>query len=79
MSQTSLEQIFQHFAEQSVEDKAAYLFKINELDELVLVNPDGKSTIEKKKPPQLQMQLNATNTTASEATTSREQTLVEHN
>lgn len=32
VSQTSLEQIFQNFAQQSVDDKAAFTFTINALD-----------------------------------------------
>ena len=45
VSQTSLEQIFQNFANQSTNDKAAFTFKINALGALVCQNPDGRSTI----------------------------------
>ena len=34
VSQTSLEQIFQTFANMSIDDKAAYTFKVNALDQL---------------------------------------------
>jgi len=44
VSQTSLEQIFQNFAQQSVDDKAAFTFRISPLDQLILLNPDRKST-----------------------------------
>ena len=45
VSQTSLEQIFQNFAQQSVDDKAAFTFRISPLDQLILLNPDRKSTL----------------------------------
>ena len=43
--QTSLEQIFQNFANQSIDEKAAYTFRMSPLDQLILVNPDRKSTL----------------------------------
>ena len=49
VSQTSLEQIFQNFAQQSIDDKAAFTFKINALDQLMLLNPDRKSTMLQKR------------------------------
>ena len=46
VSQTSLEQIFQNFANQSTSaDKGLFTFKINGLGALVCMNPDGRSTI----------------------------------
>ena len=45
MQQTSLEQIFQNFAQMSIDDKAAFTFKVNALDQLMLMNPDRKSTV----------------------------------
>ena len=46
VSQTSLEQIFQNFANQSTNsDKGLFTFKINGLGVLVCMNPDGRSTI----------------------------------
>jgi len=32
VQQTSLEQIFQNFAQMSIDDKAAFTFKVNALD-----------------------------------------------
>lgn len=49
VSQTSLEQIFQNFANQSVDDKAAFTFRISPLDHLILLNPDRKSTMVQKR------------------------------
>ena len=49
VSQTSLEQIFQNFAQQSVDDKAAFTFQVNALDQLQLLNPDRKSTMVQKR------------------------------
>ncbi len=49
VSQTSLEQIFQNFAQLNVDEKAAFTFKINALDQLMLMNPDRKSTMLHKK------------------------------
>lgn len=49
VSQTSLEQIFQNFAQQSVDDKAAFTFRISPLDQLILLNPDRKSTVQQKR------------------------------
>ena len=45
VSQTSLEQIFQNFANQSTGDKGLFTFKINGLGALVCMNPDGRSTV----------------------------------
>ena len=45
VQQTSLEQIFQNFAQMSIDDKAAFTFKVNALDQLMLMNPDRKSTV----------------------------------
>lgn len=47
--QTSLEQIFQNFANQSIDEKAAFTFRISPLDQLILVNPDRKSTMLQKR------------------------------
>lgn len=44
VQQTSLEQIFAGFANQAINDRAAFLFKVLQ-DELTLVNPDRKSTV----------------------------------
>lgn len=49
VSQTSLEQIFQNFAQQSVDDKAAFTFQVNALDQLQLLNPDRRSTMKQKR------------------------------
>ena len=49
VSQTSLEQIFQNFAQQSVDDKTSFVFKISPLDQLILLNPDRKSTMLQKR------------------------------
>jgi len=49
VSQTSLEQIFQTFANLSVDDKAAYTFKIHELGHLQLMNPDRRTTVLQKR------------------------------
>ena len=49
VSQTSLEQIFQNFAQLNVDEKAAFTFKINSLDQLQLMNPDRKSTMAQKR------------------------------
>ena len=49
VQQTSLEQIFQNFAQMSVDDKAAFTFKMNALDQLQLMNPDRKSTMAQKR------------------------------
>ena len=38
--QTSLEQIFQNFASQSIDEKAVFSFKINPLDQLMLMSDD---------------------------------------
>ena len=43
VTQTSLEQIFQNFAQQEIEEKAALTFII-ESDKLVLLNPDRRTT-----------------------------------
>lgn len=45
VSQTSLEQIFQTFANQATSDKAQFTYRQNALGALVCQNPDGKSTI----------------------------------
>ena len=47
--QTSLEQIFQNFANQSIDEKAAYTFRLSPLDQLILLNPDRKSTMAQKR------------------------------
>ena len=44
MQQTSLEQIFQNFANQSIDEKAAFTFQVNAADQLILLNPDRKAT-----------------------------------
>ena len=49
VSQTSLEQIFQTFANLQIGDKAAYVFKVNALNDLELLNPDRKSTMKQKR------------------------------
>ena len=49
VSQTSLEQIFQNFAQQSVDDKTSFMFKMSPLDQLILLNPDRKSTMIQKR------------------------------
>ena len=50
VSQTSLEQIFQSFANQSVADeKAALCFKTDALGRLQLLNPDRRSTLKQKR------------------------------
>jgi len=45
VSQTSLEQIFQNFANVSIEEKAALTFELSPTDHLVLLNPDKKKCI----------------------------------
>ena len=48
--QTSLEQIFQTFANSGIkDDKAAFVFRINALDQLELLNADRRSTIGQKR------------------------------
>lgn len=47
--QTSLEQIFQTFANQNIDEKAAYTFRMSPLDTLILLNPDRKSTMLQKR------------------------------
>ena len=47
--QTSLEQIFQTFANQNMNEKAALVFKLNPLDQLMLMNPDRKVTLAQKR------------------------------
>ena len=47
--QTSLEQIFQTFANLQIGDKAAYEFKVNTLGNLELANPDRRTTISQKR------------------------------
>ena len=49
VSQTSLEQIFQTFANLNIDEKAAYTFRVNALDKLELLNPDRKSTMVQKR------------------------------
>ena len=49
VSQTSLEQIFQNFALQNVGDKADFTFQVNPLGQLILLNPDRKSTMVQKR------------------------------
>ena len=48
VQQTSLEQIFAGFANQAINDRAAFLFKVLQ-DELTLVNPDRKSTVQQRR------------------------------
>lgn len=44
--QTTLEQIFQTFANMTTKnDKAAFAFRMNELDQLQLLNQDRRSTL----------------------------------
>lgn len=51
VNQTSLEQIFQTFANMSVADdeRAAYCFQKNPLGQLQLLNPDRRSTVHSKR------------------------------
>ena len=49
VQQTSLEQIFQNFAQQSIDEGAAFTFQVNALDQLMLLNPDRKSTMLQKR------------------------------
>ena len=45
VSQTTLEQIFQNFANQATNDKAQFTYRLNALGALICQNPDGKSTV----------------------------------
>jgi len=46
VSQTSLEQIFQTFANLNIDEKAAYAFQIApNSGQLTLLNPDRRSTV----------------------------------
>ena len=49
VSQTTLEQIFQTFANTSIEDKAFLTFSQNENGDLTLLNPDRKSMFVQKR------------------------------
>ena len=49
VTSTSLEQIFQTFANQSTADKAQFTYKMNALGAMVCQNPDGKSTISQQR------------------------------
>lgn len=42
--QTTLEQIFQTFAELNIDDKAALTFRLEANGQVVLLNPDGRRT-----------------------------------
>jgi len=53
VQQTSLEQIFQTFAQQSIDEGSAFTFKVNALDQLMLMNPDRKSTMLQKRMSQI--------------------------
>lgn len=49
VSQTTLEQIFQTFANTSVDEKAALTFQLGPLGDLQLLNPDRKSQFIQKR------------------------------
>lgn len=51
VSQTTLEQIFQTFAEASIDDEACWSFNLDSRNELQLRNPDRKSTMVQQRPP----------------------------
>lgn len=56
VTQTSLEQIFQNFANQEISEEAAALTFVNEGGRLALLNPDRKSTfVQKKRPSEVVM------------------------